>query len=151
MQHEGSFHCSMWDLVPWPGIEFVLPELGAQSLSHWITREVPVALLLLLEEHTLGVRPGFCHHTLHEIWRQSISHQGVQSLLLPSRIKWYSACQASFMVLPQNKHSSEEFMINLSIQNLIPFLIQHVLPSRLRDITEKGELKLHTSSRVSVL
>ena len=55
------------------------------------------------------------------------------------------------MVLAQNKHPSEEFMINLSIQTLIPFLIQHVLPSSLRDITEKGKLKLHTSSCVSVL
>ena len=33
--------CSMWDLVPWPGIELGAPELGAWSLSHWTTREVP--------------------------------------------------------------------------------------------------------------
>ena len=33
--------CSMWDLVPWPGIESRPPALGAQSLSHWTTREVP--------------------------------------------------------------------------------------------------------------
>ena len=32
--------CSMWDLVPWPGIEPVPPPLGAWSLSHWTTREV---------------------------------------------------------------------------------------------------------------
>ena len=31
----------MWDLVPWPGIEPGSPALGAQSLSHWTTREVP--------------------------------------------------------------------------------------------------------------
>ena len=29
--------CSMWDLVPLLGIE---PALGAQSLSHWTTREI---------------------------------------------------------------------------------------------------------------
>ena len=32
---------SMWDLVPSPGIELGPPALGAWSLSHWITREVP--------------------------------------------------------------------------------------------------------------
>ena len=34
--------CGMWDLVPWPGIEPWPPTLGAQSLSQWTTREVPV-------------------------------------------------------------------------------------------------------------
>ena len=32
---------SMWDLVPWPGIEPGSPALGVWSLSHWTTREVP--------------------------------------------------------------------------------------------------------------
>ena len=32
----------MWDLAPWPGIEPRPPALAAWSLSHWITREVPV-------------------------------------------------------------------------------------------------------------
>ena len=27
-------------LVPWPGVEPVLPALGVQSLKHWTTREV---------------------------------------------------------------------------------------------------------------
>ena len=31
----------MWDLVPWPGTEPWPLALGAQSLSHWITSEVP--------------------------------------------------------------------------------------------------------------
>ena len=33
--------CGMQDLVPWPGIECRPPALGAQSLSHWATAEVP--------------------------------------------------------------------------------------------------------------
>ena len=33
--------CGMWDLVPWRGIEPGPPALGAGSLSHWTTREVP--------------------------------------------------------------------------------------------------------------
>ena len=32
----------MWDLVPWLGIEPRPPALGAQSLTHWTTREVPL-------------------------------------------------------------------------------------------------------------
>ena len=36
----GIFSHSMWDLVPWPGIEPGPLALGAPSLSHWTTREV---------------------------------------------------------------------------------------------------------------
>ena len=32
--------CSMWDLVPCPGIKLRFSALGAQSLSHWTSREV---------------------------------------------------------------------------------------------------------------
>ena len=33
--------CIMRDLVPRPGIELWAPALGAQSLSHWTSREIP--------------------------------------------------------------------------------------------------------------
>ena len=36
------FSCSIWDLVPCPGIKPSSPALGAWSLSHWTTREVPI-------------------------------------------------------------------------------------------------------------
>ena len=36
-----SLSCSIWALVPWPGIKPWLPALGARRLSHWATREVP--------------------------------------------------------------------------------------------------------------
>ena len=36
----GVFSCSVWDLVPQPGLKPKPPVLGAQSLSHWTTREV---------------------------------------------------------------------------------------------------------------
>ena len=35
------FSCGMWGLIPWPGIEPRCPVLGAWSVSHWTTREVP--------------------------------------------------------------------------------------------------------------
>ena len=31
----------IWDLIPWPGIEPIPPVLGAWSLIHWTTREIP--------------------------------------------------------------------------------------------------------------
>ena len=34
--------CSMWDLVPWAGIEPGPPALGLWSPSYWTTREVPI-------------------------------------------------------------------------------------------------------------
>ena len=43
----GPLSYSMWDLVPWPGIEPRSPALGAWSLSHWTTREVPVFFLFV--------------------------------------------------------------------------------------------------------
>ena len=33
--------CSMWDLVPWPGMELRPPALRVRHLSHWTTRKVP--------------------------------------------------------------------------------------------------------------
>ena len=36
----------MWDLVPQPGMEPGPPALGAWSLSHWTTREVPLGFFL---------------------------------------------------------------------------------------------------------
>ena len=37
----GIFSCSMWDLVPSPGMKLWPSALGAWSLSHWATGEVP--------------------------------------------------------------------------------------------------------------
>ena len=45
----GSFSCSMWNAVPQPGIKPRLPASGAQSLSHWTTREVPTLLYFLIK------------------------------------------------------------------------------------------------------
>ena len=46
MAELGLSHC-MWDLVPWPGIEPWSPALGAQSLSHCTTRDVPSKVYFL--------------------------------------------------------------------------------------------------------
>ena len=36
-----TLSCGMWDLVPQPGIKPGPPALGAQSFSHWTTKEIP--------------------------------------------------------------------------------------------------------------
>ena len=49
--------CGIWDLVPWPGLEPGFPALGAWSLSHWTTREVPEVSSsnCYMSELTLGI------------------------------------------------------------------------------------------------
>ena len=51
-----NLSCSMWDLVPWPGMEPGPPTLETWSLRHCITGEVPPRLALqsmaVLEQHT---------------------------------------------------------------------------------------------------
>ena len=44
------FGCGMQDLVPWLGIEPWFPALGARSLNHWTTREVPLLLSVTTSE-----------------------------------------------------------------------------------------------------
>ena len=41
-------NCGIWDLAPWPGMESGPPALGAGTLSHWTTREVPCPLVFSL-------------------------------------------------------------------------------------------------------
>ena len=50
---EWNLSCGMWDLVPWPGIKSGPHAFGAQSLSHWTTREVPIWDILTKENFVL--------------------------------------------------------------------------------------------------
>ena len=43
-----TLSCGLWDLIPWPGFELGHPALGAQSLSHQTTREVPMYWFFIL-------------------------------------------------------------------------------------------------------
>ena len=55
------FSCRMWAVVPRPGIEPRPPALGAQNLSHWITKEVPGPLFLSLTfEHGVSWQSLCC-------------------------------------------------------------------------------------------
>ena len=80
-----DLHCStrvlsygMWDLVPWPQIEPRPPALGAWSLSHWMTREVPNLILVLKclfrGKHKLGQQDKrHCAHFTDGPWSVSVS------------------------------------------------------------------------------
>ena len=52
------FSCSTWDLVPRAGIEPRPPALGAWSLNHWSTREVPGSGHLFCTILLLSYVPG---------------------------------------------------------------------------------------------
>ena len=44
-----TLSCSMWDLIPQPGIKPRPPALAAWSLSHWTTGEVPANIFLMVK------------------------------------------------------------------------------------------------------
>ena len=68
----GIFRWGMWDLVPWPGIKPRSPALGAWSLCHCTTREVPwenilklISLFLLFHREESGSCIGSLIRTEH--------------------------------------------------------------------------------------
>ena len=80
-----NFSCRMWDLDSWPGTESGSPASGAQSLSHWTSREVPIVLflsrcftpLVSVTADTVSSLPSI--HPLHRLlhcswWRYTQRH-----------------------------------------------------------------------------
>ena len=53
--------CAMGHLCFWPGIEPPAPALEAQSLNHWLAREVPAWLFLFSEANYFTILYWFCH------------------------------------------------------------------------------------------
>ena len=51
-----SLSCSMWDLVPQPGIKPVSSVSAVRSLSHWTTRKVPLMSYLFYFSQWNGIR-----------------------------------------------------------------------------------------------
>ena len=60
-----TLSCSMWDLVPWIGIESRAPALWAWSLSHWNIKEVSFHACFCNDNSILNgiILPDF-HHFL---------------------------------------------------------------------------------------
>ena len=86
----------MWDLVPGPGIETRSPELEAQSLSHWTSREVPGPLAF----GEYYQRPP-CLHPYQQCTRELISpspcpHSVIQCNDLRQVDRWKTRAHHSF-------------------------------------------------------
>ena len=84
----------MWDLVPWPGIEPRPPALGAQSLIHCATREVPFAAFLN--------KPFLDHPNC--IWSYSFLQQIY--LLVPAFILHLNNYRGSYYLVASAMHLS---------------------------------------------
>ena len=88
----------MRNLVSWPGTEPEPPALGAWRLSHWTTREVPVAFLvmtILTKEASLVAQMVKNLPTMQETWVQSLDQEDLlekgmatHSSILAWRIPW---------------------------------------------------------------
>ena len=53
-----SFDCNMWGLVTCPGIKARHPALGAQSLSYWTIKGVPV---MKTDQYFTFYKSGTCY------------------------------------------------------------------------------------------
>ncbi|KAB0372384.1 hypothetical protein FD755_016176, partial [Muntiacus reevesi] len=60
--------CHVESLVPWPGIKLVPPALGAQSLNHWTSREVPYSSVCSPGQCNYFQKPNHSGLELRFIW-----------------------------------------------------------------------------------
>ena len=65
----GLIRCDIRDLAFWSGIKPRPPALGTQSLSHWITREVPSFILLHVDTQFPSISFwNKCHFPVEASW-----------------------------------------------------------------------------------
>ena len=70
--------CSLWCVVPLPGIEPGPSALGVQSLSHWTTRDVPWSFLI---RPKMGPSPAESWHST--VWVDTMQRdQGLHHLVV---------------------------------------------------------------------
>ena len=97
------FSYGMWDLVPWPGIEAGPLALGAKSLNHWTTREVPRVAL-----YDIVPIPGMASGTF-QVPSEHLWSRGVQDIR--ERTSWHptTSLRSGAYHLPENQ-GSEKFI-----------------------------------------
>ena len=64
----GIFSCNTWDLVPQPRFELWPAALGAQSLSHWTTREVLQIHIVKVFPVATGNAPAYTPGNTPAFW-----------------------------------------------------------------------------------
>ena len=79
--------CGMWDLVPGSEIESSSPALGAWSLSHWTTREVPWVVFLYCQKMFFNSYPHICLWFIIQIRSDQISRSVVSDSLWPHELQ----------------------------------------------------------------
>ena len=106
----------MWDLVPWPGIEPSTPVSGAQSLSHWTTREFPSYVISkqikggaaqsqrTLKKHrpdlrswpchSSGIQAGACNTVSEPHWKRNSHNTTCESRREDQRRRAKPGCRA---------------------------------------------------------
>ena len=60
--------CACGILVPWPGIEPMIPALGAHSLNHWTTRKVPILAIFDLRKWQCHIVQPNIHILFINVW-----------------------------------------------------------------------------------
>ena len=118
--------CSMWDLVPWPGIKPSSAALGTWSLGHWTTREVPLDSVSLVNAPSLssGFSVGLTIWGLTHNWspNQPSHREGYsQHLLHPLKLE---------KDVPSSQHSTSfcKIIIIINIQILNTWCLHVVSP-----------------------
>ena len=104
-----TLHCSLWGLVPPSGIKPSLPALGAQSPSHWTTREVPVFIHSIhAQNHNIFIFVYLDCDFLRQLFATFIS-SGISN--------YFSCCSVIFF-----------YLLNKIIQLLMPMTCYRTFP-----------------------
>ena len=125
LQHARS---SMRGLIPWPGTEPGPPVLGALSLSHWTTREVPAVVFIKGKKKKLEPSPQFCYNMFNMLF----------SGVLPSGEK-RNTCQ-----LPATTKTLSTFIICDGEKWVLEDDLEHdTLSTKLKTIKTQHDIVMH--------
>ena len=114
--------CSMRDLVPWPGTELRPPALGAWSLSHWTTRQVPLCLFFKGSWSLFSSSKPAAWHPLISLWPTFVTPSYKEPMKYVHKFVFYSFCVTSFCWSIQSilkeinpEYSPEGLMLKLKL------------------------------------
>ena len=119
-----TLSCSMWDLVPWPGMEPGPPALGTPNFSHCTTREVPTA-----EDFNSSASFPKCH-----AWELLVG------ISFPT-LEWEVKCREKDR---ENKGGEERVSLSIMISyNLLPSKQQDMWYSFIGEAGKLCQSRLH--------
>ena len=109
----------MWNLVPWPGTEPGPPALGAETLSHWTTRQVPPHCFLFgancMTFHCMGVGVTALYVIGPHLWN-----------LMDICFVWFCFCHfLVFLQVSETLETSVQFSHSVVSDSLWPHGLKH--------------------------